>query len=175
MEKRPERNERKQSKDTPTASAVLNDGSIVEITFRPEERRTFLVIYSAGRWTVQDKIDAGPGTRFVPFSPNNNLIKNEVVLLPSEPQISATKSSSLRKYRLSFTTMLLNNNQFQSALITLSATRGQPTVASGSSGRLLVGAVQGKVMRLSHNPNRWPTFAHRILGYAWPSTVAEAP
>ena len=71
----------------PTASAILDDGVIVEMTFRPDLRRTLFAIYSAGRWTLQDAIDIGPDVKLVPFSANNNLIKNEVVLLPSEPRI----------------------------------------------------------------------------------------
>src|SRR6266850_1401369 len=54
---------------------------------QPKQRRTLFAIYSAGRWTLQDGIDLGSESRLVPFSPNNNLIKNEVVLLPSEPSI----------------------------------------------------------------------------------------
>lgn len=71
----------------PTASAVLDDGSLVEMVFQPKLRRTLFAIYSAGRWTLQDQIDLGSDARLVPFSPGNNLIKNEVVLLPSEPMI----------------------------------------------------------------------------------------
>jgi hypothetical protein len=70
-----------------TASAVLEDGTIVEMAYQPKLRRTCFVIYSAGRWTLQDQIDLGSDARLVPFSPNNNLIKNDVVLLPSEPMI----------------------------------------------------------------------------------------
>jgi hypothetical protein len=55
--------------------------------FQPQQRRTVFAIYSAGRWTLQDTVDLGPDARLVPFSPNNNLVKNEVVLLPSEPMI----------------------------------------------------------------------------------------
>src|ERR1700675_4191247 len=57
------------------------------MAFQPKQRRTLFVIYNAGRWTLQDAIDLGSDARLVPFSPNNNLIKNEVVLLPSEPMI----------------------------------------------------------------------------------------
>lgn len=71
----------------PTASAVLEDGTLVEMAFQPKQRRTFFAIYSAGRWTLQDAVDIGSDARLVPFSPNNNLVKNEVVLLPSEPVI----------------------------------------------------------------------------------------
>jgi hypothetical protein len=79
-------NENKQT-IIPTASAMLEDGTLVEMAFQPKQRRTFFVIYSAGRWTLQDAIDLGSDARLVPFSPNNNLVKNEVVLLPSEPMI----------------------------------------------------------------------------------------
>jgi hypothetical protein len=71
----------------PTASAVLEDGTMVEMLFRPDIRRTLLAIYSAGRWTLHEKVDLQGDTRLVPFSPGNNLIKNEAVLLPSEPKI----------------------------------------------------------------------------------------
>jgi hypothetical protein len=71
----------------PTASAILENGTIVEMTFLPERGRTFFAIHNAGRWTVKDHVDIGENARLVPFSPNNNLIKNEVVLLPSEPTI----------------------------------------------------------------------------------------
>jgi hypothetical protein len=61
----------------PTASAVLEDGTMVEMIFRPDLRRTLLAIYSAGRWTLQEKVELADGSRLVPFSPGNNLIKNE--------------------------------------------------------------------------------------------------
>src|SRR6266446_215473 len=77
----------------PMASAILDDGSIVEMVFRPDRQRTHFAIYNAGRWTVQDRIEHGSRTSFVPFSPNNNLIKNEVVLFPTEPQIYGNEAS----------------------------------------------------------------------------------
>lgn len=77
----------------PIASTLLADGTIVEMIFRPNDHKTLLAISNAGRWTVQEKIEHGFGTILVPFSPNNNLIKNEVVLLPSEPQIYGNEAS----------------------------------------------------------------------------------
>ncbi|WP_338695230.1 hypothetical protein V5279_03815 [Bradyrhizobium sp. 26S5] len=71
----------------PTVSEVLEDGTIVELVYRPEIRNTSLAIFNAGRWTLQSHVDVSERHRLVPFSPNNNLIKNEVVLLPSEPRI----------------------------------------------------------------------------------------
>ena len=47
----------------PTASAILDDGTIVEMVYRLDLRRTVFAIYSAGRWTLQDAIDLGPDAR----------------------------------------------------------------------------------------------------------------
>ena len=69
------------------------------MTFRPDLRRTLFAIYSAGRWTLQDAIDIGPDAKLVPFSPNNNLIKNEVVLLPSEPRIYGSEAELVAEIR----------------------------------------------------------------------------
>jgi hypothetical protein len=74
------------------ASAVLHDGTIVEMIFRPELRRTSFTLYNAGRWTMQESVDIGADARLVPFSPSNNLIKNDVVLLPGEPQIYGSEA-----------------------------------------------------------------------------------
>jgi hypothetical protein len=82
----------KDKRTVPTASADLEDGTMVELVFQPEERRTFLAIFDAGRWTFLEKFDVGADTRLVPFSPGNNLIKNEAVLLPSEPRIYGTEA-----------------------------------------------------------------------------------
>lgn len=76
----------------PTVSDVLQDGTLIELVYRPEERTTLLGTYSAGRWTLGRTLDVA-GQRLVPFSPNNNLIKNEVVLLPSEPRIYESEQS----------------------------------------------------------------------------------
>jgi hypothetical protein len=72
---------------TPIVSALLDNGTIVELVFQADTRRTFLALYNAGRWTFQEGIDLDQKTRLVPFSPWNNLIKNEVVLLSSEPRL----------------------------------------------------------------------------------------
>lgn len=82
-----------------SASAILDDGTIIEMIYRPELRRTCFAIYSAGRWTTQDAVDIGPDARLVPFSPNNNLIKNEVVLLPGEPQIYGSEEKLVGEIR----------------------------------------------------------------------------
>ncbi len=77
---------------SPTASAVLDNGALVELVFKPDLRRTFLAVYDAGRWTLKSEVRLGQGARLVPFSPENNLIKNGAVLLPSEPCTYGTEN-----------------------------------------------------------------------------------
>lgn len=77
----------KKKQAVPTTSAVLDDGTMIELVYNPERRKTFLAVWSAGRWTLQDRVTTSGGITLVPFSPNNNLIANEAVLLPAEPCI----------------------------------------------------------------------------------------
>ncbi len=71
---------------SPVVSRRLADGTIVELVYEPEELRTALAVWRAGEWNIEQAVDAGAGERLVPFSPNNNLIKNEIVLLPARPE-----------------------------------------------------------------------------------------
>lgn len=68
----------------PTVSAVLADGSQVEMLYRPEEHRTIFCVAKNGEVHYESSI-LDSGQRLVPYSSNNNLLKNEVVLFPSEP------------------------------------------------------------------------------------------
>jgi hypothetical protein len=92
MEEQSEQNERR---IVPTASVILDDDTMVELVFQPQRHKTFLAIYSAGRWTLLDKFDLEGDTRLVPFSPGNNLIRNNAVLLPSEPTIYGSEAQLL--------------------------------------------------------------------------------
>jgi hypothetical protein len=66
-----------------TVSAVLRDGSLIEMVCRPEERRTSLCVAKEGEICYVPNI-LEDGQRLVPYSPENNLLKNDVVLFPSE-------------------------------------------------------------------------------------------
>lgn len=70
---------------TPTVSAVLSDGRLVELVFDPIAQQTRFVLWHDGAWRFEQVIRAPTGERLVPYSPQNNLIKKEVVLFPSEP------------------------------------------------------------------------------------------
>ncbi|MCC8977600.1 hypothetical protein [Bradyrhizobium acaciae] len=85
----------------PTVSECFDDGSIVELLYNPQERKTLLALYQSTQWTLLPHIDLATGRRLVPFSPENNLIKNNVVLLPSEPAAYDTEErlvSDIRQF-----------------------------------------------------------------------------
>jgi hypothetical protein len=68
---------------TPIVSGVLREGSLLEMVYRPEERRTLLCVAGEGGVRYVPNI-LEDGKRLVPYSPENNLLKNDVVLFPSE-------------------------------------------------------------------------------------------
>src|SRR5262249_21603771 len=67
-------------------------GTLIELVYQADKRRTYIALFNAGRWTLLDHIDVAGGDRLAPFSPSNNLIKNEVVLLASEPRIYGSEN-----------------------------------------------------------------------------------
>ena len=68
----------------PTASAVLSDGSVLEMIYDPAAHRTLFCIGKDGGCRTEASV-LESNQRLVPYSPNNNLLRNEVVLFPSEP------------------------------------------------------------------------------------------
>ena len=67
-------------------SAVIDQDTILEMVYRPEEKKTGFVFWKHGEWSFESSVNLTPFERLVPYSPNNNLIKNDVVLFPSEPE-----------------------------------------------------------------------------------------
>lgn len=70
---------------TPTASAVLGSGELVEMVYDPRERKTQFIVGSGEAWGYEDSVLISPAERLVPYSATNNLVKHGVVLFPSEP------------------------------------------------------------------------------------------
>jgi len=83
---------------TPTASRVLADGSLVELLYDPTRHTTALALWRDGQWTIETEVPSA-GERLAPFSPNNNLIKNNVVLLPSLPVEYGSKDALIAEIR----------------------------------------------------------------------------
>ena len=73
----------KEKNAVPTVSAVLPNGTLVEMVYRPEERRTLLCVATEDQIRYETNL-MDDSKRLVPYSPENNLLKNDVILLPSE-------------------------------------------------------------------------------------------
>jgi len=82
--KQPETPERLNT--VPAVSGVFDNGVILETVHNPEERSTRFAVWQDGQWTYSTSFALGDTLRLVPYSPDNNLIKNEAVLLPSAPE-----------------------------------------------------------------------------------------
>ena len=70
----------------PTASTVLEDGALVELVYESKARSTSLAVWRNGACELVSSIELPNGARLVPYSPDNHLIKNDAVLLPSGPE-----------------------------------------------------------------------------------------
>lgn len=70
----------------PTVSTTLKDGGILEMVYDPEGKKTRFVCWRDGAWQFQETVSLSPAWCLVPYSPHNNLIKNDVVLFPSTPE-----------------------------------------------------------------------------------------
>ncbi len=66
----------------PAVSAVLDDGSLVELLRDPDGGRTSFAVWRDGRVSVQKSFKDGT-RRHRPYSATNNILRHKVVLLPS--------------------------------------------------------------------------------------------
>ncbi|MGO8754661.1 MAG: hypothetical protein ACLQHK_05465 [Gallionellaceae bacterium] len=72
--------------NVPTVSRVCGD-TVIELVYDPETRKTGLVVSRfGGLWNIEQEVQIETGEMLVPYSPSNNLIVNECVLLPSKPE-----------------------------------------------------------------------------------------
>ena len=97
MSKEPEEAEKQlpQPDRVPTVSRVLSDGTVIELLYDAVRQTTALAVWRDGHSTVEDKVVLEGGEHLVPFSPQNNIIKNDVVLLPSQPSEYGSKTDLL--------------------------------------------------------------------------------
>ena len=83
----------------PAVSRSLADGTLIELLYRASDSTTAFAVWRGETWTIENEVKIG-GELLVPFSPGNNIIKNEVVLLPSEPQEYGSKDQLLDEIRV---------------------------------------------------------------------------
>src|SRR5712692_3257235 len=84
---------------TPTASAVLSSGELVEMVYDPVPKKTQFVCGTPDARGYEDSVLASPDERLVPFSATNNLVKHGVVLFPSEPAEYGSVSDLVSRIR----------------------------------------------------------------------------
>jgi len=85
---------------TPTISRILRDGTLVELVYDPEAHSTALAVCERGaRPRIAESITLPSGEQLVPYSPTNNLIANECVLLPSDVGDFRDKGEVLERVR----------------------------------------------------------------------------
>ncbi len=75
----------------PMISTVLPDGTPVETVYNPASRRTLFCIFREGSCSYEPALVVD-GERNVPYSPRNNLLVHEVVLLPSHAEEYGTEA-----------------------------------------------------------------------------------
>jgi hypothetical protein len=87
----------KRDKDTatPTVARVAKD-TIIELVYNPDQRETGLAVSRhGGLWNIEQEVRIHTGEALVPYSPGNNLIANDCVLLPSKPEHHGNKAELL--------------------------------------------------------------------------------
>jgi hypothetical protein len=82
----------------PTISAVLPNGQLAEMVYDAEGGTAF-VVGQADEWTREEAITLDAGERLTPYSPRNNLLAHEVVLLPSSPQEYGSEAELVQEIR----------------------------------------------------------------------------
>ncbi len=81
----------------PVASVEgLPDGSVAEIVYDPSAHRTSFCVSKEGEWRLDPHITLR-GERLVPYSPNNSLLRHDVVLLPSGPEEYGSEQALLEE------------------------------------------------------------------------------
>ena len=79
----------------PTVACVARD-TIIELVYDPDGRKTGLAVSRhGGLWNIEHAVRIHTGETLIPYSPRNNLIANECVLLPSKPEHHGDKAELL--------------------------------------------------------------------------------
>ncbi len=84
-----------QQKKIPTISRVFDDGSIMEMIYCHTKRQTGFIVWKDGAWREEASVFLDPTHQLIPYSPHNNLIKNQIVLFPSYPEEYASEKELL--------------------------------------------------------------------------------
>jgi hypothetical protein len=75
----------------PTVSRALDDGTLVELVYDARERKTSLAIWDGKHARVESDFALDRKIILAPYSPENNLIKHQVILFPEKAEEYGTK------------------------------------------------------------------------------------
>lgn len=70
----------------PITSLVLPDGTLFEMTYDQENRKTALIKWQSGKIETEESFKLGDKWKIVPYQPENPLLYNKIILFPKEAQ-----------------------------------------------------------------------------------------
>src|SRR5579862_8785414 len=70
---------------TPTVSKVLTNGTLVELIYLKEDKKTRFAVGSGEDVALEDYVDLDNNERLVPIKASNNLIRHGILALPERP------------------------------------------------------------------------------------------
>jgi len=95
-QQKPQANSPAQPRIIPTVSSALPDGTLIELAYDAHARRTSFVVWKDGSWGLAKRYSLDTNEILIPYSATNNLIRNEVVLLPSAPEEYGSEAELIR-------------------------------------------------------------------------------
>ncbi len=81
------------------ASEILHDGTIIEMLYNRKERDTSLAIYKDGKEIIRKTFDY-EGVTLKPHPATKDLLKNKVILFPSEPKEYGSQLELISKIQI---------------------------------------------------------------------------
>jgi len=83
----------------PILSSVLRDGRMVELLYKPAEGSTQLAVWDGQQCQLATSVRTGSDEELVPYSAKNSLIRNNIVLFPSEPTEFGSTEDLIKELR----------------------------------------------------------------------------
>lgn len=87
------------AKRIPTISIAFDDGSMLELLYDPKTQITRFAYWKDGVWQCENDHRLNDTAVLVPYSAHNYLIKNEIVLLPIQPEEYGTEADLLQSVK----------------------------------------------------------------------------
>ncbi|MGB0747134.1 MAG: hypothetical protein ACPGO3_00165 [Magnetospiraceae bacterium] len=76
---------------TPAVSLVLDDGTVAEMVYDETEGKTAFAVWDGTDWSLEKSLSIR-GKAFRPYAPGNTVVRQKVVLLPTEPEDYGTEA-----------------------------------------------------------------------------------